>query len=210
MSLIPPTLMQFWNATTLPDDIYPLVQSWSANSGLDTVVYDEDAAREYIRALYGSEILELFDICALPAMKSDFFRMLYILEKGGWYADCSIECLTPPAFETASCDLIVYRRWHGGINNGLFAARPQSQAIKEMVNVAIENIRNRRGNSVFEATGPKIWNDALPGISERFRVLELAHADIAGKFVAFHQDLAHKKGGRHWSDQQKNVCIYKG
>ena len=212
-TLIPKTLIQFWDTAQLPDDIRPKVDSWAEKSGLTPHMFTEERALDFISEVYGAEYVGYFRKCALPAMKSDLFRLLAVYHHGGWYADCSIECLKSPIDLVSDpvFQILYYRRWHGGVNNGFFAATSKCTYLEKMIEIVTHNVKNEIGRSVWEVTGPRIWNDIFPKENRFADALELSHAQIAapsydqsaGKYVMFHQDLAHKKDGTHWSDAEK-------
>lgn len=206
---IPARLTQFWDKPVLPDDIAPLVETWRSQSALTCVLSDEEAARAFIAEAFGPDLVRDFDACALPAMKSDLFRVCSVYHHGGWYADCSIECLKPPLdMISDGVAFVYYRRWHGGVNNGLFAATPHHPVLMSFIDRISDNIRNRRGDSAFTVTGPAVWNARFPKEHVEPGVQELGHADIANIMVRFHQDLAHKKDGQHWSDKQTQAEVF--
>jgi len=71
---VPKALFQFWDKPELPKDLKPLVISWAEHSEMDIRMYHLDSARQFISDAFGAGYLACFDKCAIPAMKSDFFR----------------------------------------------------------------------------------------------------------------------------------------
>ena len=212
MSMIPNRLHQFWDKKHVPDDLRPLINSWVNKSGYQCQLFDLECARDFIAENFNQTELSAFDKCNIPAMKSDLFRLLITYHHGGWYADCSIECLKSPNHmqkDTTDIELVYYRRWHGGVNNGFFGASPKNKYIQHLLETALHNIKHETSASVFCVTGPKLWNDLFPkGETIRQLCREVSHAEIAGEYVQFHQDLHHKKEGRHWSEQEKEKSIF--
>lgn len=203
-------MVGYWSTADWPEDIISINKSWHAFGPEEIVVYDFEGAVEFIERFYGKRELNAFYSCAIPAMQSDFFRVLEILEKGGFYSDMGIELLRfPVEFMSAHRDIILYRRWHGRIVNNIFSAKPNNPTLSAIKERILGNIENRVANDVWQVTGPKVWNEvtATGGLSEGIRVIN--HKDIAGKTVIFHQNLHHKADGRHWSDVQKIRSIFK-
>ncbi len=89
-SKIPKCIVQFWDdPNRLPQDVKECMESWKQleQSGFELQVFDENSAREFIRAHLGSRFENAFDKCYHPSMKSDYFRYSYIFVKGGFYID---------------------------------------------------------------------------------------------------------------------------
>ena len=65
------------------------MDSWKEleQSGFEIQVFDESAAREFIRTHLGSRYESAFEKCYHPSMKSDYFRYSYIFVEGGFYID---------------------------------------------------------------------------------------------------------------------------
>jgi len=73
----------------LPEDVEECMETWKEleNSGFEIQVFDENAAREFIRLRLGVRYERAFDKCYHPSMKSDYFRYSYIFVEGGFYVD---------------------------------------------------------------------------------------------------------------------------
>lgn len=86
----PKHIVQFWDdLDRLPRDVKECMKSWKKleQSGFELQVFDENSAREFIRAHLGLRYERAFDKCYHPSMKSDYFRYSYIFVKGGFYVD---------------------------------------------------------------------------------------------------------------------------
>lgn len=87
---IPKTLVQFWHdAHDVPTDVRRCMESWEPlrRAGFVVRTFDDDTAAEYIAARYGPREREAFSRCNHPAMRSDYFRLCYMLAEGGLYVD---------------------------------------------------------------------------------------------------------------------------
>lgn len=88
---IPPKcIVQFWDdLDRLPLDVKECMESWKGlgQCGFELQVFDESAARDFIRLHLGSRYENAFDRCYHPSMKSDYFRYSYIFVEGGFYVD---------------------------------------------------------------------------------------------------------------------------
>ncbi len=90
LAATPRRIVQFWDDFgRLPVDVKECMESWKEleQSGFELQVFDENAAREFIRRHLGSRYENAFDRCYHPSMKSDYFRYSYIFVEGGFYVD---------------------------------------------------------------------------------------------------------------------------
>lgn len=86
----PKRIVQFWDdLDRLPEDVSECMKSWKRlePSGFEVQVFDEAAAREFIRERLGLRHQIAFDKCYHPSMKSDYFRYSYVFVEGGFYTD---------------------------------------------------------------------------------------------------------------------------
>ncbi|RDI24147.1 hypothetical protein DFR41_10562 [Pseudacidovorax intermedius] len=87
---IPRRIVQFWNnLDRLPEDVKACMDSWKQleQIGFEIEVFDEGAARTFIRNRLGARHESAFDKCYHPSMMSDYFRYSYVLVEGGFYID---------------------------------------------------------------------------------------------------------------------------
>ncbi len=87
---IPKVIVQFWdNHDQIPADVQNCIESWESfiKEGFTKVLFNELDARSFIEANYSIKYVMAFDNCRHPAMKCDYFRLCYILAKGGFYVD---------------------------------------------------------------------------------------------------------------------------
>jgi mannosyltransferase OCH1-like enzyme len=86
----PKRIVQFWDdLDRLPPDVRECMSSWTVleQSGFEIQVFDESAARDFIRTHLGTRYENAFEKCYHPSMKSDYFRYSYIFVEGGFYID---------------------------------------------------------------------------------------------------------------------------
>ena len=86
----PKRIVQFWNdLNQLPGDVRECIESWRnlEDQGFEVLLFDDDRARDFITRRLGRRYEKAYDRCYHPAMQSDYFRLCYILVKGGCYLD---------------------------------------------------------------------------------------------------------------------------
>jgi hypothetical protein len=87
---IPRVLVQYWHdAAAVPADVRDCLDTWQPllNRGFTRLVFDDEAARSFIRRDLGEPYVTAFDQCPHPAMRCDYFRLCYIWKRGGFYVD---------------------------------------------------------------------------------------------------------------------------
>ncbi|WP_338661227.1 glycosyltransferase [Pararoseomonas sp. SCSIO 73927] len=87
---IPKVLVRFWDdAAAVPPDVQACLDSWNPlrEDGFEVLTFDDASAAAHIRETCGPRHLEAFARCHHPAMRSDLFRLCYLLSSGGFYVD---------------------------------------------------------------------------------------------------------------------------
>jgi mannosyltransferase OCH1-like enzyme len=83
-------VVQYWhNLYALPDDVAECLQSWNRleKDGFEIKMFDDGSARRFIAANFEPSHVIAFDRCYHAAMRCDYFRLCYILRRGGFYVD---------------------------------------------------------------------------------------------------------------------------
>lgn len=87
---IPKVIIQFWhNLNEIPDDVQTCLESWKIlrEQEYKRILFDTKAAKLFIERYFGDSQVNAFNKCNHPAMQCDYFRLCYILVKGGFYVD---------------------------------------------------------------------------------------------------------------------------
>ena len=86
----PRTIVQFWDdLDQLPGDVRECIESWKklGEQGFEVLLFDNDSARDFVARRLGPRYESAYVKCYHPAMRSDYFRLCYILMEGGCYLD---------------------------------------------------------------------------------------------------------------------------
>lgn len=203
---IPRILMQFWH-TEPPADVAALMRTWRTRSPeFEYRLFDAASAEAYLAEHHDAAVLRAFRSAALPAMASDIFRVAFCLREGGVYVDAASECVSSVApMLSDDVDLVVVRKWHGGLMNGFLAARPGAPPLRAILDRILHNVDARVSSNVWEVTGPGVFRKVLDDADPRIRIVEQKHMTRYFRLV---NDLAHKRDA-HWSKQQKDTSIYR-
>jgi hypothetical protein len=208
--MIPKVIVQYWDQKKIPADEKSLMTSWiNLNHGFEYALFDQGSARSFIFEHYGQDGLNVFDVASVPAMRSDVFRVAYILRFGGVYIDaatCSISNIS--GLFNGEESLHLMRKRHGGLWNGFIAAPPSHPMVQEIWNQILKNVQNRMSNNVFLVTGPGVFNDLVDSDNRNKERLSITEQSDATKFFKLVNELGHKKNN-HWSNVQKNKSIFR-
>ena len=84
------TIVQFWDdPNRLPGDVEECIESWRTleQHGFEVLLFDDDGASDFIARKLGPRYEDAYGRCYHPAMRSDYFRLCYVLVEGGCYLD---------------------------------------------------------------------------------------------------------------------------
>ncbi len=207
---IPKTIMQFWHSADLPADIAPLVANWQQqHPDFNHQLFNDDTAKAYLSEHFPAAYLEAFNACAVPAMRSDFFRYAFIYNEGGIYVDAGIDCLKPLTdWLDFSQQLVLVKKPKGGgrLINGFIAATAQVGFLQVILAQCLSNIKSQSANNVWLVTGPGVINNLVKNraIKPQIQIVEFAEFK---QYCHIFNNLDHKKT-IHWSLVQKDQSIY--
>lgn len=87
---IPRVLVQFWHdLDNIPADVEECLNTWMAleQYGFERLLFDDNKVKAFISSNFGHLHVAAFELCRHPAMRCDYFRLCYLLSRGGWYVD---------------------------------------------------------------------------------------------------------------------------
>lgn len=184
---IPKVIIQYWHdLDNLPDDVNDCLTSWEPNlgRGFKRKLFDDSRAIEFIKSEFGEPYVTAYKCCHHPAMRSDYFRLCYMLLNGGMYVDADEfyldQCLDflfqnnllklqPLSYDVSSNSMIdpkVFmqkenksRNWIFYVNNNPLVGPPNhpliDSALKRATNTLLTNLDNGTTCSDIQSTtGP--------------------------------------------------------
>ena len=83
-------LIQFWDdSNAIPADVQECMDSWQPFEarGFKRILFDDVSAKQFIADHFSDNHVAAFERCNHPAMRSDYFRLCFILIRGGFYVD---------------------------------------------------------------------------------------------------------------------------
>lgn len=201
----------FWHQEEPPRHILDRADIWRDRcANFDVTLFSDRMAQEYIEKHYGPEWLALYNDCAIAAMQSDVFRVLWGLQTGGIYSDLTFLPGDDIYFMSSEHSLTALLHPRKGIiRNGVFYAHAGSPALKAIAEKIKQNIKNKTSNSVFMVTGPNVWNLILAETElESFCVRK--QREIFDKHFRNNSFPETTRGGpNHWSNLQKHQSIFR-
>ena len=87
---IPKVIVQFWHdRRNIPSDVQECLDSWAdlLSAGFTRTLFDDKGAAVFIDQYFSATHTAAFNRCFHPAMRCDYFRLCYLLERGGFYLD---------------------------------------------------------------------------------------------------------------------------
>ena len=203
-------IVQYWNDRSLPSDIADLSKTWAENNtdiNFSHIVFDRDMAADFIRSKYGFDIAKLFLNARLPAMQSDIFRVAYCLEEGGVYVDIGSKCNRNVSdLLSTSNNLILMRKWHGKICNGLIISESGNSMLAHIWQLIVQNISAKKVAKVWSLTGPE--NYIIASKKSEFQDIYNTVDQLSIKNVFELVGNKKRKGLEHWSNYDKQEDLY--
>lgn len=136
-SAIPKILVRFWHdLTQVPGDVRGCMDSWETlrEQGFGIYDFDDHSAAAFINEAFGRSVLEAFHRCGHPAMRSDFFRLCFILVRGGFYVDTD--------------DVLVGNSWPALLRDGRLKLQPLGYDIPRECMVPTDELWSRESEGV--------------------------------------------------------------
>jgi hypothetical protein len=182
-STIPRSLVRYWHEPDdIPPDVVRCLTTWLPlrDEGIEFRFFGDAAARAYIAERFDERAVAAFDRCHHPAMRSDFFRMCFILADGGLYIDADDVLLgnewrkifddrrllvqplaydltlhaMVPMEELGNVDLPTSNRIFY-VNNNPIAAPPRHRVVQRALERSIDTLlRNDSDLEIQSTTGP--------------------------------------------------------
>lgn len=176
-----PPIVQYWHSAEVPAEVEELIETFrNRNPGMRHLLFDHEAAKEFIAVHHTSRELEAFRACAVPAMQADYFRYCAVLAMGGVYADVGFRCLEPLWPLLHGDRGVLFRRDPPGyLFNGLFLfSAPDHPVLRLALDIATANIERRSSEQVQIVTGPWIFSSL--SVLHRLLSTDSAHRDASG------------------------------
>jgi tetratricopeptide (TPR) repeat protein len=160
---IPHDIVQFWDAKPLPDGIRSLMLSWpETNPSCRHHVADRAAAQAFLERHATPLVRRAFAAALSPVLQSDLFRLAWLVERGGIYADADDRCQfsLEPLF-AGGVSLVLMQEDIGSIGNNLIAATPRHPFLAEVLELAARRVLQHQGSNPWFLSGPGLFTQVF-------------------------------------------------
>jgi len=165
---IPRRVIQYWDKPAPPKDVAAMIESWRRVPGYFHRLMDNGQARQFLELHYGKRILVAYDAATHAAGKADIFRLAWLYQRGGIYADAD-ERLVGRIDSLLPGDCRVFLTWAQGtppcVQNGFIAAEPLNPLIERALMLAVKRVEHAARTGVkmnaWLQTGPGVMSMAV-------------------------------------------------
>ena len=164
--------MQYWGGIAPPAGLSERMMSCRSNNpNLRYKLIGPAAAAKRLNRWFGSDVANGFLSIRIEAMRSDVFRVAWVLRKGGYYVDAASEVLSSFDEWVVKDKLNLLKKpnmidnklvWNGFI----YAPFPGHQFLQEVWSRQEYMLLSRRCNTanIWAETGPGIFLDVLKNL----------------------------------------------
>jgi mannosyltransferase OCH1-like enzyme/Tfp pilus assembly protein PilF len=154
-SPIPKVIVQYWDAEHIPEDIQKTMSTWAeVNPGYEHRIFNDVTAELFLKNHFDSSVVRAFQMSNHAAMRADIFRLAYLKQCGGIYADADDLCRhSIDSWFDVGCELFLLQEHLGTVGNNFIASRPNHPFVEVAFERVLNQILNRQGD-VWFASGP--------------------------------------------------------
>ena len=203
---IPRRVMQYWSQGEPPPELAQIMRGWAEAEGFSYARLDRLGALRFLNEELGREWAAALRLAQHPAEESDFFRLCWLVVRGGIYADCDDLLVGSPAGLIAGeRGLVVFRESRGTIANNLLLAEPAHPVLVHAAVSAKQALLRRDNDSVWSKTGPGLLTRVVAAACAEAAARHARPAVTihpfhrAGRHVRSHIPLDYKKTARYWN-----------
>lgn len=156
-----PNIAQFWDTPAPPPDVAVEMQAWRELSGPRYQRFNLSEARRFLANEFGAGEAKALDMCPHPAVQSDYFRLGWLLAKGGVYVDADARMRsgftqiypeladrTVLWFETRSAALNIQNNFIAAARGQSFTVAAFSEATRRLVSGDPMHVLDYAGSSM--------------------------------------------------------------
>ena len=162
-SPIPRRIAQYWDRPDPGPDLRALMRTWrDAHPDHAVMLFDDAAARAFLRGELLSRRLARLHARQEPAQKADLFRLAFLFAEGGYWADADDRCLAPlGSVVPRHAALAVYLEEYGTLGNNFVGTAPRHPVIGLALDLAVEAVNRGDRDIMWLSTGPGLLTRAF-------------------------------------------------
>ncbi len=124
---------------------------------------DSEGIADFIKENFPANIYKQYSRLQIGAAQADYWRVLSLFVYGGVYLDIDAHLIWPLELILKPEDSELYiERKRGGVSNYFFASEKNNSNLKIIADEIYKNIEENAIKSVYELTGPGVFNECLP------------------------------------------------
>ncbi len=160
---IPREIVQYWDARPLPDGIRSLMLSWpETNPTCRHYMFDRAAAQAFLERHATPLVRRAFAAALSPVLQSDLFRLAWLVERGGIYADADDRCqFSLERLFAGGVSLVLLQEDIGSIGNNLIAAAPRHPFLAEVLELTSLRVIQHQGSNPWFLSGPGVFTEVF-------------------------------------------------
>ena len=206
---IPKRIVQFWDDPQPPKDVEMLGQTWvEQHPDYEYKRFSLGEAIAFLQQHYDDDVLQAFRLCSHAATQADFFRLAYLNQMGGFYADADDRCLRSlEELRSSNAELILFQEDFACLGNNFLGCVPGQPMIRAAFYQAVDNLLNYSAEWAWSQTGPGLLTSVvcsglLPYLASSDyrlwpRLWVMTKAELTS-FVWVHVQLAYKGTEKSW------------
>ena len=205
-----PEILQYWDHTEPPSDVSMAISAWQRFADAHHLL-DATTARAFLTETYGTDAGRIFDLCAHPAIQSDFVRLGWLAHNGGLYVDADARMAQDfaahwPRFADRTVLWFYTHAAKGHFTNGIISAPAGSPLMLAAFEETGRRISDDPDGHVYRLGGPGMLTDVVLATAARG---ELSNAfvmttDYVRRNVMTQIDAAYKADERSWHNWQRD------
>jgi mannosyltransferase OCH1-like enzyme len=187
--------------------------TWHGVPGFEYRLFNDATALSFIEKHFDERVSKAYRLCAVPAMKADFFRYCALKIHPGIYVDADVS-------RTGAVSELYLRLARGLLftrgprvaNDFLIVKNAKDRLIEKILQTAVNNIERRSSNNIWAVTGPGIATSLLADVGpdhDLFHGYEICTVKDISVYVKFNWKLSYKETESHWVNRQKMQSIFK-
>ena len=205
---IPKHLIQYWHEEKLPLPLELSTNSWKdKNPDYAYSLYNEYSAESFLKTHFDKEVVTAYQRCDIIAEKADLFRLAYLYQEGGIYADVDDLCLQGLNTLLAEHHSFIVYQEGLALGNNFIASHKGNRIIKASLDTCVRNLMNYVVEPSWYKTGPMLLTEQVirqlasaqlsEAQNERIAV-SIVSQETFRQYVKPHLPLSYKESGSNW------------
>ncbi len=224
--MIPAQIHQLWISPfeaypllPVPADVEPQCALWrDMHEGFAYKCWKLSEVLEFCRSNGLEDTGRAIRLCRLPAMQADLARLALLSVQGGFWVDLKLFPRVPFLRELLNFDLILIEHFPKDdfpdptdfLINSLIGCRPGSATIQRAMEIATQNVLEKKPGNVFHLTGPTVLQAAFhesifQGKANENEIKLLRFRETWDRLFSIGSS-SYNDGARHWTARQELDC----